>query len=125
MESKFAETRSYPAGAIGDKDAIVAADVDKRTRAIQASIVMSEFWKRPKFWIGAILILWLAYIVYANFQLEPVEIRIVPRFVILQLKVSAVIIGSAVFGSVLTIALQFFWRRRSSKNGSQSAAAPG
>ena len=86
---------------------------------------MAEFWKRPKFWIGAIVILWIAYIVYANFQLEPVEIRIVPRLVILQLRVSAVIIGAAIFGSVLTIVLQYFWRRRSSKNGSQSAAAPG
>lgn len=86
---------------------------------------MTEFWKRPKFWIGAIVILWLGYIVYANFQLEPVEIRIVPRFVVLQLKVSAVIIGSAIFGSVATLLIQFVWRRRSSKNASQSAAAAG
>jgi hypothetical protein len=83
---------------------------------------MWEFWKRPKFWIGAVLILWLLYIVYSNFQLEPVEIRIVPRLVILQLRVSAVIIGAAIFGSALTLGLQYYWRRRGSNIGSRSTA---
>jgi len=85
---------------------------------------MSEFWKRPKFWIVAILSLWLLYVIYSNFQLAPVEIRIVPRLVILQLRVSAVIIGAAIFGSVVTLTAQYYWRRRGSKNGSLSANVP-
>jgi hypothetical protein len=85
---------------------------------------MLDFWKRPKFWIGFILILWVAYIVYANFQLSPVQIRLIPFFATLQLKISAVIIGSAVIGCAATLAVQFLWRRRaSSKAGVQSSAA--
>jgi len=85
---------------------------------------MREFWKRPKFWIGLIIILWVAYIVYANFQLSPVEIRLIPFFATLQLKISAIIIGSAVVGCAATLGVQFFWRRRaSSKAGLQASAA--
>jgi len=73
---------------------------------------MFEFWKRPKFWIGFILILWALYIVYANFQLSPVEIRLIPFFATLQLKISAIIIGSTIVGCVATLVIQFFWRRR-------------
>jgi uncharacterized integral membrane protein len=84
---------------------------------------MSEFWKRPKFWIGFVLILWLAYIMYQNFQLAPVELRLIPFFATLQLRVSAIIIGSAISGCILTLGLQFLWRRAgSSKNAAQSAA---
>jgi hypothetical protein len=85
---------------------------------------MFDFWKRPKFWLGFILVLWVAYIVYANFQLTPVEIRLIPFFATLQLKVSAIIIGSAAVSCVATLGVQFFWRRRaSSKAGVQSSAA--
>ena len=56
---------------------------------------MSEFWKRPKFWIGAIIILWLAYIIYANSQPRPSKFISIPWFVTLQLKLSAMIIGVA------------------------------
>ena len=84
---------------------------------------MTQFWKRPKFWVNAILIVWLVYIIYANFQLTPVPIHLIPHFVELQLRVSGIIIGSAIGGAALTLALQFFWHRRSSKNASQSAAA--
>jgi len=86
---------------------------------------MSEFWKRPKFWIATILILWVVYVIYANFQLDPVEIHLVPRLVILELRVSAVIIGSAIFGSLLTLGLQYYWRRRGSKTGVQSSVPAG
>ena len=60
---------------------------------------MSEFWKRPKFWVGAIIILWLAYVIYANSQPSPVVIHLVPWFVTLQLKLSAVITGGAMLGA--------------------------
>jgi hypothetical protein len=84
---------------------------------------MTQFWKRPKFWVNTILIAWVAYIIYANFQLAPVPIHLVPHFVQLQLRISGIIIGSAIGGAALTLALQFLWRKRSSKNASQSAAA--
>jgi hypothetical protein len=81
---------------------------------------MREFWKRPKFWIVAILILWLIYIIDSNFQLNPVEIRLVPKLVILQLRVSAVIIASAIVGSAATLIIQYYWRNRRSNIGSRS-----
>jgi hypothetical protein len=85
---------------------------------------MTEFWKRPKFWIGLVVILWLAYIMYENFQLTPVDIRLIPYFATLQLKVSAIIVGSALAGCLATLGVQFLWRRRgSSKNAAVSAAA--
>jgi hypothetical protein len=85
---------------------------------------MVEFWKRPKFWIGLILILWITYIVYENFQLAPVDIRLIPFLATLQLKVSAIMVASAVAGVVATLVVQFFWRRRgSSKNAAVSTAA--
>jgi hypothetical protein len=85
---------------------------------------MLEFWKRPKFWIGFVVILWLAYIMYENFQLAPVDIRLIPFFATLQLKVSAIIVGSALAGCLATLGVQFLWRRRgSSKNAVFSTAA--
>jgi uncharacterized integral membrane protein len=86
---------------------------------------MSEFWKRPKFWIGAIIILWLVYLVYANSQPAPVEIHLIPWFVTLQLKLSAIIIGGGVVGALIALAIQYLWRRRgSSKSNSASNPAP-
>jgi uncharacterized integral membrane protein len=86
---------------------------------------MTEFWKRPKFWIGAIIILWLLYLIYANSQPAPVEIHLIPWFVTLQLKLSAIIIGSGLVGTLITLAIQYFWRRRgSSKNAAVSSPAP-
>lgn len=85
---------------------------------------MFEFWKRPKFWIGLILVLWISYIVYENFQLAPVDIKLIPFIATLQLKVSAVMVGSAIGGAIATLVIQFFWRRRgSSKSAAVSATA--
>jgi uncharacterized integral membrane protein len=86
---------------------------------------MSEFWKRPKFWVGAVIIVWLLYLLYANSQPAPVEIHLLPWFVTLQLKLSAIIIGSGILGVLITLAIQYIWRRRgSSKNASLSNPAP-
>ncbi|HZP46015.1 MAG TPA: hypothetical protein VFB15_10235 [Candidatus Binataceae bacterium] len=85
---------------------------------------MTEFWKRPKFWVSAVLTAWLLYILYENFQLAPVEIHLIPFAATLQFKVSAIIIGSIVLGIVATLIVQWLWRRRSSKKASASATAP-
>ncbi len=84
---------------------------------------MPKFVKNPKFIIGAIVTLWAAYVVWANFQLEPVKVRLLPFDVTLDFRVSAVIIGAVIFGSAVTLIVQWLWRRRSSKNASESAAA--
>src|SRR5438552_8211229 len=74
--------------------------IDKHAAAVQAAIVM-DFWRRPKFWGAFILVAWVLYVIYANFQLPPVEIHLLPK-VILQFRVSAIIIMAAIFGAVAT-----------------------
>jgi hypothetical protein len=71
------------------------------------------FAKNPKVIIGAIVLAWVAYVVYSNFQLDPVQIRLLPFAATLQFKVSAIVIGSVIFGVVATLVVQFFWRRQS------------
>lgn len=83
---------------------------------------MPKFLKSPRFIIGVIVALWLAYVIYANFQLAPIEISLLPS-VTVEFRVSAIIIGAAIFGALVTLAVQLLWRRRSSKNASTSAAA--
>lgn len=85
---------------------------------------MPEFWKRPKFWLAFVLVLWIIYIIYGTYQIAPVTVRLVPWFVTLQVNISAIVIVSAAAGCILTLVIQFYWRRRSSKNGSVSTAAP-
>lgn len=81
---------------------------------------MTEFWKRPKFWIGAIIILWLGYLLTANLT-QPVEIYIVPHFVHRTVTAAAVMLVAAIIGCLLTLYIQFAWRKRSSKNAVASA----
>jgi hypothetical protein len=79
---------------------------------------MPAFAKSPRFIIGALVVLWLAYVIYANFQLEPITIYVLPGALELNFRVSAVIIGSAIFGSAATLVIQWLWSRRSSKKAS-------
>lgn len=81
------------------------------------------FVKNPRFIGGAIIVLWVAYIVYWNYRLNPIDIQLVPFFKPAQLSVSSVIIGAALFGCLATIAIQFLWRRGRSKDGSQASTA--
>jgi hypothetical protein len=97
--------------------------VDNRQAELQALAVMTEFWKRPKFWIGAIIILWLGYLLTANLT-QPVEIYIVPHFIHRTVTAAAVMIIAAMVGSLLTLIIQFAWRKRSSKNAVASPATP-
>jgi heme/copper-type cytochrome/quinol oxidase subunit 2 len=83
---------------------------------------MPAFAKNPKFIGSVILILWLAYVIYENFQLAAISIKLFPGLE-LNFRVSAVMIASAIFGAVITLIIQFFWRRRSSKNASPAAGA--
>jgi hypothetical protein len=86
------------------------------------SPAMPAFAKNPKFIIGTIVVLWVAYVIYANFHPTPVDFYLLPFGVIVQFKLSTVIIGSAIFGAVATIVIQWLWRRPS--NSSSAPTAP-
>ena len=84
------------------------------------------FVKNPKFikFIGGtIIILWVAYVIYWNHQLEPINIQLFP-LIKAQLNVSSVIMGAALFGCIATLLIQLVWRRSRSKKGSTASTAP-
>ena len=86
---------------------------------------MPAFLKNPKFIGAAILVAWVIYVVTANFQLPPIGIHLLP-YAQLQFNVSAVIVAAAIFGSLVTLGVQFFWKRwRTSKPASELSPAPG
>ncbi|HVA40375.1 MAG TPA: hypothetical protein VNF49_06905 [Candidatus Binataceae bacterium] len=82
------------------------------------------FVKNPKFIGGTIVVLWVAYVVYWNYRLNPIDIQLLPVLKPAQLSVSSVIIGAALFGCLATLAVQLLWRRGRSKNGSAASTAP-
>ncbi|HLX36513.1 MAG TPA: hypothetical protein VKR29_01890, partial [Candidatus Binataceae bacterium] len=84
---------------------------------------MPAFAKNPKVIIGVIVVLWVAYVIYANFQIEMVTFYLLPFNILkLQLRLSAVIIGAAIFGVAATLVVQWLWRRPS--NSSSAVTAP-
>jgi uncharacterized integral membrane protein len=83
---------------------------------------MPSFMKNPKFIIGALIVLWLVYVIIANYQ-SALTIELLPFGVVLSIRTSLVIVASAIFGALVTLAIQFLWKRRSSKKASTSAAA--
>ena len=86
---------------------------------------MPAFAKNPKFIIGTLVVLWVAYIIYANFQIEMVTFYLLPFNILkLQLRLSAVIIGAAIFGVVATLVIQMLWRRPSKNGSSMPASTP-
>jgi hypothetical protein len=87
-------------------------------------VAAPSFVKNPKFIGGAIVILWVIYVVYWNYRLSPIDIQLFPFLKPVQLSVSSVIIGSALFGCLATVVVQFLWRRGRSKNGSAASTAP-
>jgi hypothetical protein len=85
---------------------------------------MPKFWKWPRFWIALVLILWMVYVLSGNLNTS-VTLWVVPLWLHPTVRLSAIIFGSAIFGSLLTLLVQFAFRRRSSKYAAASAAAPG
>ena len=86
---------------------------------------MPAFAKNPKVIIGTLVVLWVAYIIYANFQIEMVTFYLLPFNILkLQLRLSAVIIGAAIFGAVATIVIHWLWFRPSN-SVSSAVTAPG
>jgi hypothetical protein len=86
---------------------------------------MPAFVKNPKFIIGTIVVLWVAYVIYANFQIDMVTFYLLPfNLLKLQLRLSAVIISAAIFGSLATIVTQWLWRRPSNSSSSAASSSP-
>jgi hypothetical protein len=85
---------------------------------------MPAFAKNPKFIGATIVVLWVAYLIWANLHMNPVQIHLFPFIVILSINVSGLMVVSALFGALAVVVIQFLWKRRSSKNASVSAAAP-
>lgn len=89
---------------------------------------MPGFAKNPKFIAVTVFILWLVYVIYANFKRKPnafsqtLDLWVFP-FVALTVNVFALIIAAIVFGVIATLVIQFLWKRRSSKNGKQAMVA--
>jgi len=75
---------------------------------------LPAFLKNPKFIAGVIVGLWVIYVVTANFQLNRIDIRLVPFLANLQFKLSSVIVAAAIFGSAVTLVVQHQWKRRNS-----------
>jgi hypothetical protein len=88
---------------------------------------MSQFWKSPRFWVAVVLVGWFSYLLSVNLP-ERVQLYIVPHFFHPTISLSLVIGSSIVVGCILTLLLQFMWRRRASRRSSNhasvSAAAP-
>jgi hypothetical protein len=87
-------------------------------------VAAPAFVKNPRFIGSAIVFLWVAYVVYWNYRLDPINIQLMPFVKPLQVRVSSVIVGAAVFGCLSTLAIQFLWRRGRSKNDSVTSTAP-
>src|SRR5512146_1349375 len=95
-----------------------------RLRTAGGDVAAPAFVKNPKFIGGTIVVLWVAYVVYWNHRLDPINIQLFPFIKPAQLNVSSVLVGAALFGCLATIAVQFLWRRGRSKNGSAESTAP-
>jgi len=88
-------------------------------------LFLKNLLKDPKFDAAAIIVLWLIYIIGENFKLDPIQFHLIPFVSPLRIPVSEIVIAAIVFGSLATIAIQYYWRRsRSSKPTSSSTAAP-
>jgi hypothetical protein len=85
---------------------------------------LPAFLKNPKFIAAVVAAVWVAYVIIENFRLEPIQIRLIPFVASLQLKVSAVIIAAAIFGSAVTLIVQALWRRRNSSKPTSSMSHP-
>ncbi len=85
---------------------------------------MPAFAKSPKFIIGTLVVLWVAYIIYANFQPKTVDFYLLPFGVIIQFKLSSVIIGASIFGVLVTLIIQLMWRRPSNDASSVTHETP-
>ncbi len=83
---------------------------------------MPSFMKTPRFIFGTILVLWVLYVIYANYQFDLIKFYLLPFGVFVGMRVSSLILASAIFGAALTLVIQWLWRRPS--NNVSSVTAP-
>jgi hypothetical protein len=84
---------------------------------------LPAFLKNPKYIAFALIAVWVIYVISANFQLKLIEIRLLPFIASIYLKVSTVILCSIIFGSLLTLVIQYQWRRLKSSNSTAVSSA--
>lgn len=83
---------------------------------------MPAFVKTPRFILGAILVLWVLYVIYANYQFDLIKFYLLPFGVFVGMRVSSLILASAIFGAAVTLVIQWLWRR--DVNSVSSVTAP-
>ena len=71
---------------------------------------MPAFVKNPKFIIGTVVVLWVLYVIYKNFEFAPIHFHLLP-FVLIEVKLSTLIIAAMIFGALATLLIQWLWRR--------------
>lgn len=71
---------------------------------------MPAFVKTPRFIIATLLLLWVLYMIFANFRINVIEFHLVP-LVMIVMRVSSLAIASALFGAGVTLLVQWLFRR--------------
>ncbi len=82
---------------------------------------MPAFAKNPKVIAAVAVVLWVAYVIWANANVNQVKVHLFP-FAILSVDLAGIMAVSAVFGAAVAIAVQWFWKRSSWKRASAPSA---
>ena len=83
---------------------------------------MPAFVKTPRFIISTIFLLWLIAVIWDNHAEPAVNVWFGP-FLHYQIRLLWILVGSAIFGAVVALVVQFMWTHRASKNAVSSVAA--
>jgi uncharacterized integral membrane protein len=83
---------------------------------------MPAFVKTPRFIISTIFLIWLIAVIWDNHAEPSVNVWFGP-FLHSQIRLVWILVGSAIFGAVVTVVVQLMWTHRASKNASSSVAA--
>ncbi len=84
---------------------------------------MPAFVKTPRFILATILLLWVLYMIFANYRVNVIEFHLVPLVKVVT-SVSSLILASAIFGAGVTLLIQWLWRRDVNSISSVTAPPP-
>jgi hypothetical protein len=83
---------------------------------------MPAFVKTPRFIISTIFLIWLGSVIWSNHAEPSVNLWYGP-FLHAQVRLLWILVGSAIFGAIVALVIQYMWSHRASKNASSSVAA--
>jgi uncharacterized membrane protein (DUF106 family) len=83
---------------------------------------MPAFVKTPRFIISTIFLIWLIAVIWDNHAEPAVNVWFGP-FLHYQIRLLWILVGSAIFGAVVALVIQYMWTHRASKNAISSVAA--